>query len=144
MPFMTEAQQLYSTVQDFYIRRLKSLDAGDAAAWAATFVEDGIFSTNARPEPSRGRDAIRGEVRAAHTALVGRGAHRRHWLGMLTVTPDGEQIRTEFYAIVYEIVYGGPTTLMATTTGESVLVDDGAGLLVRHEWIRRDDLTPAT
>ena|SRR5690625_1643167 len=142
MPFMPDTQQLHATVEDFYIRRLKSLDAGDAASWAATFAEDGMFSTNARPEPSRGRDAIHDEVRAAHMMLIRRGAHRRHWLGMLSVTPNGDEIRTDFYAVVYEIVHGGPTTLMATTTGESVLVDNGDGLLVRQEWIRRDDLTP--
>ncbi|ANY10839.1 nuclear transport factor 2 family protein [Pseudonocardia sp. HH130630-07] len=137
--------KLRARVEDFYVRRLKRLDDGDAAGWAATFTEDGMFSTNARPDPSHGRTAIRDEVCAAHAALVERGAHRRHWLGMLSVERDGNRIRTGFYALVYEIVHGGPTTLMATTTGESLLHEDGAGRLSVHaEWIRRDDLTPVT
>lgn len=134
---------LRAQVEDFYVRRLKALDFGDASAWADSFTENGTFTTNARPEPSQGRAAIRDEVRTAHTTLVARGAHRRHWLGMLSVRErESGEVQADFYALVYEIVLGGATTIMATTTGESVLEPFGDDFLVREERIRRDDMIP--
>jgi EmrB/QacA subfamily drug resistance transporter len=135
---------LHLRVEDFYVRRLKALDRGDADAWSRTFTENGSFSTNVRVGATHGRAAIRDEVARAHAGLVQRSAHRRHWLGMLSVDERGDgTVHTSFYALVYEVAHGGVAALSASTTGESLLeqADDGR-FLVREEKIRRDDLVP--
>ena len=91
MPSLTDLSapptDLYQQVQGFYADQMQLLDRGAAEEWAQTFTEDGVFAANAHPEPTRGRAAIAAAARTTSDDLAAKGVRRRHWLGMVQVTP---------------------------------------------------------
>ena len=131
---------VYEQVQHFYARQMQDLDAGRAAEWAETFTEDGVFAANAHPEPTVGRAAIAAAASAATADLERRGLRRRHWLGMLTVTPEGDRLRARSYALIIETPRGGQAAVRLSTTCEDILVRSGDGWQVQHRQVLRDDL----
>ncbi|GAA0962219.1 nuclear transport factor 2 family protein [Virgisporangium aurantiacum] len=133
---------LYQEVQQFYADQMRLLDGGAVAEWARTFTEDGVFAANALPEPIRGRAAIEAGARAAAEELARSGVRRRHWLGMVSVRPgtDDASLSVHSYALVLATPRGGKPTVHASTSCVDDLVRDGAGWLVRHRRVTRDDL----
>ncbi|SBT42882.1 nuclear transport factor 2 family protein [Micromonospora auratinigra] len=131
---------LYHQVQGFYAYQMQLLDRGAAQEWAQTFTPDGVFAANAHPEPTRGRDAIAAAARKASDDLAARGIRRRHWLGMVQVTPTAEGARATSYALIIETPRGGQATVRMSTTCEDDLVRGEDGWQVRHRQVRRDDL----
>ncbi|MFI6346437.1 nuclear transport factor 2 family protein [Streptomyces sp. NPDC050560] len=132
---------LYLRVQQFYARQMHALDGGDAQAWADTFTADGEFAANAHPEPVRGRSAIHASAREAAAKLAEQGIVRRHWLGMLDVSPgpDGA-LHTRCYALIVESPRHGRPDVRLSTLCEDVLVPEGDGWLVSSRRVTRDDL----
>ncbi|MFJ4185085.1 nuclear transport factor 2 family protein [Kitasatospora sp. NPDC089509] len=142
---MTQSPQgtadLHHQVQAFYARQMQLLDAGEVEAWADTFTEDGVFSANAHPEPTKGRAAIVAGARAAREKLAATGMRHRHWLGMLDVREISENLlEVRSYALVLAIPRGGQATVHVHTTCDDELVraDDGWQVANRH--VTRDDL----
>jgi SnoaL-like protein len=132
---------LYQQIQNFYAYQMQLLDDGAVDEWAATFTEDGVFAANAHPEPSRGRAAIAAGAGAATRALRERKVQRRHWLGMLSVRPDGpDTVRARSYAVVLETPKGGQAKLLLSTVCVDLLVRSGDGWLVQDRQVTRDDL----
>lgn len=139
--FQPASDQLYHRVQRFYSERLRRLDAGDAEGWAESFTEDGVFETNARPDPSRGRSAIENETKRAAARLGADGVERRHWIGMMAVNDEGApHLGVEAYCLVVETARGGVPRLAYSLTLRSRVVIDGDLLRVSHEAVSRDDL----
>ena len=133
--------RLRSEVEQFYADQMHALDEGRAEDWAATFAEDGVFAANAFPEPTVGRPALTEAVRATKAAHAAEGVVHRHWLGMLSVAlrPDGS-VLARCYALVVVTALGGATTIHRSTVCTDELVRSGAGWVVRHRSVTRDDL----
>jgi ribosome-associated toxin RatA of RatAB toxin-antitoxin module/3-phenylpropionate/cinnamic acid dioxygenase small subunit len=130
---------LYHQVQQFYADQMGLLDAGDAENWAKTFTEDGVFAQNVKPEPWRGRTEIGTRMRAGVDRVTARGLTRRHWFGMLSVTPqDDGSVRTRYYATVFETPKGGQAKVYLSTTGTDLLVRSAGGWLVAHRLVTHD------
>ncbi len=137
----TEAE-LYAEIQQFYARQMQLLDSGNAAAWADTFTEDGVFAANARPEPARGRETIRAAAAQAKAQHAEQGLQIRHWLGMLDVDaqPDGSAL-VRSYALIICTPRGGQAVVQLSTSCEDVLVRGADGdWLVSDRKVVRDDL----
>lgn len=132
---------LYQEVQSFYAHQMRLLDSGQVEAWAETFTEDGVFSANAQPEPTRGRAAIIAGARAARARLAEQGIRHRHWLGMVDVEPlADDRLRVHSYALVLAIPQGGPAAVHVHTTCVDELVLVAGGWQVSTRLVARDDL----
>ncbi|MFJ9109788.1 nuclear transport factor 2 family protein [Streptomyces sp. NPDC102283] len=133
---------LYHQVHSFYAHQMQLLDSGQVEAWAETFTEEGVFSANAHPRPTRGRAAIVAGARAARARLAEQGLRHRHWLGMVDVEPLAEdRLRVRSYALVLAIAQGGPATVHVHTTCDDTLVRVGGRWQVSTRLVARDDLT---
>lgn len=134
--------ELYQEVQHFYARHMQLLDEGEIEQWAAGFTEDGVFATNARPAPSRGRALIAANTGKARESLLAEGVQRRHWLGMLQVDPGATpgELRTRSYALIVSTQKGGSPIVHLSTTCEDILVSTPTGWLIRERRVSRDDL----
>lgn len=104
---------LYTEIQNFYAHHMRLVDEGRVEEWGDTFAVDATISNNANPRPAHGREAIVAVIRRAHAELVERGVQHRHWMGMLSVEPLGEDtVRATSYAL-----------LMAVGKGAAPLID---------------------
>ncbi|MFJ5233551.1 nuclear transport factor 2 family protein [Kitasatospora sp. NPDC088391] len=137
----TATAELYFQVQQFYAHQMQLLDSGRVREWAETFTEDGVFAANAHPEPAVGRAGITTAAQAATDAYAAKGIQRRHWLGMVTVEPRGEDAAFgRCYAVVVETPKGGQAAIRVSTLCEDTLVRENGRWLVQHRQITRDDL----
>lgn len=133
--------RLRAEVEDFYARQMQLLDQGRAEEWAATFTPDGVFGANAFPEPTVGRDALTAAARDTRAGLDAQGMVHRHWLGMVTADPAGDDtVVARCYALVIATPKGGQPVIHRSTVCEDELQRSGDGFLVRHRWVTRDDL----
>lgn len=132
---------LHQEVQHFYSRQMHHMDSGDAAEWAATFTEDGVFTANAHPAPTRGRAQIEAGARKTARELAEQGLQRRHWLGMLQVDEDADgRIVARSYALIIETPVGGQAAVRLSCTCDDLLVRVDGRLLVQRREVRRDDI----
>jgi SnoaL-like protein len=130
---------LYQQIQHFYARQMQLLDVGAVAEWAETFTDEGVFEAG-RLAPVRGRANIREAAGGSAGDLAARGVTHRHWLGMLTVTPnDNGSVATRCYALVLEVPRDGVPVIHRSTVCEDTLIHDEGGWLVRHRKVTRDD-----
>jgi hypothetical protein len=135
------AAELYQDIQHFYARQMQSLDEGHTAEWAQTFTPDGSFAAGGIPEPVQGREAIAAGARQVADQFAAARIRRRHWVGMLTVTPrDDGSVHARCYALVLEIPEGGEVIARRNTVCEDVLVPADGTWLVRERQITRDGL----
>ncbi|MGJ5756576.1 SnoaL-like protein [Streptomyces puniciscabiei] len=133
--------ELYQQVQQFYARQMQLLDNGEVDAWMHTFTEDGVFATNAQPEPTVGREAIGAGARQAMDHFAAQGVQRRHLLGTVAVTgQQGTTVTARSYVLLMETPRGGRTTILCSATCEDVLELGPDGPAVRRREVSRDDL----
>ncbi|MBD0745891.1 nuclear transport factor 2 family protein [Streptomyces sp. CBMA152] len=141
VPVTTE---VYQDLQHFYARQMQSSDDLDVPAWAGSFTEDGVFATNAFPEPLSGRAAIAEHCERAFAAQAKAGIVRRHVMTMLaadSVTEgDGERVHTRSYVMVLETWRGEKPTIYCSTLCEDILVRVDGGWQVVRRQVSRDDL----
>src|SRR5271169_756385 len=73
----------YIEIQQLYARYNNAIDSGDAEAYAATFVPDGVFNT------FNGHDALVGFINDWRDKM--KGTSRRHWNTNLAINsaPEG-------------------------------------------------------
>ncbi|MCX4748902.1 nuclear transport factor 2 family protein [Kitasatospora sp. NBC_01287] len=139
-----QAEHVYSRILDFYARQMRTIDGGDAAGWAATFTEDGVFASNGLPEPVRGRAAIEAGTAVNVAAREAQGVTHRHVLSALAVEPRGtDEVFARSYVLVLENRAGHPPRPFVSTVLEDVLVHaatgSGADWQVRSRTVLRDD-----
>lgn len=134
-----EAQ--YVEAQHFYARQMQLLDAGSTDEWAATFTEDGVFEVGGTAVHGSGE--IAKAARKVADEFAAAKIVRRHWIGMLTVTPEGEGLTARSYALVLEIPDGGDVVVRRSTVCTDRLVRSDGGWRVRHRRVSRDGLDPA-
>ncbi|MFF0133478.1 nuclear transport factor 2 family protein [Streptomyces mirabilis] len=133
--------ELYQQVQQFYARQMQLLDSGEVDAWAHTFTEDGVFATNAQPEPTVGRQAMAAGARNAVEYYTAQGIQRRHMLGTVSVTgQEGTTVTVRSYVLLIETPRGGQATILCSATCEDVLELGPDGPAVRQRDVSRDDL----
>ncbi|MGW2644191.1 nuclear transport factor 2 family protein [Streptomyces sp. NPDC001393] len=136
--------EVYQDLQHFYARQMQSTDDLDVPAWAGSFTEDGVFATNAFPEPLTGRAAIAAHCERAFAAQAEAGIVRRHVMTMLAADhatgPDGDRVHTRSYVMVLETRRGEKPVIYCSTLCEDVLTRvDGDWQVVRRQ-VHRDDL----
>jgi hypothetical protein len=135
--------EVYHEVLQFYAQHMQLLDAGAAAEWAATFVEDCLMDLP-NLAPVHGRDALATTMAAAAARLQADGIQRRHWHGMVAVAPTANgELDVRCYALIFETPFGGQPLLRRTCVCHDVLVREQGRLLVRSRRVTRDDLNSA-
>jgi 3-phenylpropionate/cinnamic acid dioxygenase small subunit len=137
---LTVDARCYSQVEQFYAFQMQVIDDGDAAGWAATFVEDGVFTSNGMPEPVVGRDRLTAEAADTVARLSDAGTARRHIVSNVRieqVSPD--LLRVTSYVPVIDTT-DGVAVLRTSTVMRDELVRGATGWLVRHREVSRDDL----
>jgi 3-phenylpropionate/cinnamic acid dioxygenase small subunit len=133
--------ELYQRVQEFYARQMQLLDGGEVEAWVDTFTVDGVFVTNAQPEPTVGREALAAGARKAVEYYAAQGIQRRHMLGTVWVSgQEGTSVSVRSYVLLMETPAGGRSTILCSATCEDVLELGPEGLAVRRREVSRDDL----
>jgi hypothetical protein len=135
----THLDSTYFEIQQFYAEHMQLLDSGDAAGWAATFTEDGIFDPPPPRPPVRGRKNLAdGAARAAAERAEKREVHR-HWHGMVAVQPiDADSVRVTCYALIVVTPAGGEPRLQGACICTDQLVRDENGWSVRHRRVTND------
>jgi hypothetical protein len=103
------------------------LDAGDAEAWAETFVEDGRFGN------SQGRAALVAFAEGFHDS----NPNSRHWNTNLRVTPTSEGAEGTVYLMLYDVGVRPPAV---TVTGiyQDVLVRTREGWRFQSRQVQID------
>ncbi|WP_217707203.1 nuclear transport factor 2 family protein [Nonomuraea rhodomycinica] len=132
----------YAQAQHFYARQMQLLDAGSTDEWAATFTEDGVFEVG--DSAVHGSQDIARAARKVADEFAAAGVQRRHWIGMLTVTPgDDGELTARSYALVLEIPTGGEVVVRRSTVCTDRLVSSDGQWRVKHRRVTRDGLDPA-
>jgi hypothetical protein len=81
-------------IQQLYARYNIAIDTGDAEAWAATFIPNGVFNTYT------GHDALVGFVKMWREKL--NGAARKHWNTNLQLSGDARQASGIVYLMLVD------------------------------------------
>ncbi len=132
--------EIYYSVEQFYAHQMQVLDSGDAAGWAATFTDDGVFSSNGMQNPVTGYDELLAAAKKANAALASEGITRRHLVSTLTIEGgDDDGVRARCYVLIID-TGNGATALRMSTVMEDLLVFSTAGWLVQERTVRRDGL----
>lgn len=137
----------YVRLYRLYAHQSRSIDGGNAAAWAATFTPDGVFASPSYPEPARGTaDLVSFAQRYADQARD-RGTVSRHVVTNIDVVtgPDDRSRTVHAYLQIVDTPRGEPSRLARMTTIEDAVVPDESspfGWLVERRVVRRDDEGP--
>lgn len=135
-----ERAEIYYSVEQFYAHQMQDLDSGDAAGWAATFTNDGVFSSNGMQNPVTGYGELLTAAQKAIAALASEGIIRRHLVSTLTVEGgDDDSVRVRCYVLVVD-TRDGTTALRMSTVMEDLLVFSTVGWLVQERTVYRDGL----
>lgn len=147
--FMTEVvvskerlnlSEIHCQVEQFYASQMQVLDEGDAAAWAATFTEDGVFTSNGMPDQVTGRAALQAGAVHAISQLTTSGVTRRHIVSNIRVEQVSDDVlRVSSYVPVIDTV-DGEARIKTSTVMHDTLTRSGATWLVSHRTVLRDDI----
>ncbi|WP_228993435.1 nuclear transport factor 2 family protein [Streptomyces sp. DH8] len=131
--------ELYTEIQQFYVRQLGLLDQTRIAEWAELFTEDAVFD-QITGVALQGRDVIRKQVLDRADEVVEKGLdYFRHWLGMLDVRPqDDGSLRVRAYSLAMHTPTGGALNIHASVVMEDVLVRQDGGWKVSHRNLTLD------
>ncbi|WP_424185797.1 nuclear transport factor 2 family protein [Actinokineospora sp. G85] len=130
---------MHQEVHQFYARQMWLLDNGEAARWAATFTEDGVFAESGKGDPLVGRGVIELAAARRADALAADGVARRHWLDMLAVDDHGDGTATARYSALSILVpRGEQPRIFAGTRAQDLLVRVNGGFEVRHRVVSHD------
>ncbi|MFD3676112.1 nuclear transport factor 2 family protein [Streptomyces sp. NPDC058613] len=112
---------LYTAVSQHYARQVQLLDGGRFEEYAATFTPDGAFQHTPGLPPATGHAGIVAELRAFHARFDNDPVRRRHWFGMVDLSPreDGAYDAT-FYALIVTVRPG----VKEPSVGPSCVVHD--------------------
>jgi hypothetical protein len=120
----------YTEIQQLYARYNTAIDSGDGAAWAATFVPDGVFNTN-----TVGHDALVQFVRDWRQNR--NGANLRHWNTNIVITATKEGAKGTAYLALMNIS-GRPAVVQSTGMYEDYLVKTADGWRFKSRTVRLD------
>ena len=103
----------YIEIQQLYARYNNAIDSGDAEAYAATFVPDGVFNT------FNGHDALVGFIHRWHDSMG--GANLRHWNTNLTITPTPDGAGGSVYLLLVNVGVRPPTIQAAAKYEDQIV-----------------------
>ncbi len=92
--------QDYLDLQQLYARYNVAIDTGDAEAWAATFIPDGVFNTT-----NRGHDQLVQFIRNWRGNR--NGANLRHWNSNLAFSATPAGAAGSCYQMLLNVVCAG-------------------------------------
>jgi len=95
----------YIEIQQLYARYNNAIDSGDAEAYAATFVSDGVFNN------FNGHDALVGFVNDWRDKM--KGTSRRHWNTNLLINPSPEGASGSVYLLLVDVSVRPPAIAAA-------------------------------
>jgi hypothetical protein len=127
----------YAALQHFYARQMQLLDDERVEEWAATFTEDGVFGTDAFPQPAIGRAAIIAGATQAVARFASEGITRRHWMGMMSADVVGDGLMVRSYALTYQANGDGTADLRFLNICLDRLVPAGDSWLVAERRVSR-------
>jgi actinorhodin biosynthesis protein ActVIA len=132
--------EIHCQVEQFYASQMQVLDGGDAAAWAATFTEDGVFASNGMPEQVAGRAEL--ETGAAHTIsqLIADGVTRRHIVSNIRIEPISDDVLQVSSCVPVIDTIDGEARIKTSTVMRDTLTRSGVTWLVSHRMVMRDDI----
>lgn len=107
----------YTAIQQLYARYNATIDRGDAAGWANTFVPDGTFMNN------KGTEALKSFV---NTWRAGQGASQRHFSADLVITPSAEGATGNVSTILVNLATS-PASISGYVTYTDTLVKTADG-----------------
>ena len=102
-------------IQDLLARYNYAIDAGDAGAWAATFVADGVFTSGGRTQSGTR------ELQAFAADFATRLPGSRHWNTNVIIEGDGDQATMRCYLQLLKTGGGEPATIVTTAKYEDTL-----------------------
>lgn len=121
--------QDYVDIQQLYARYNEAIDGGNAEAYAATFVPDGVFNT------FTGKDALVGFIEAWKGKM--NGLTRRHWNTNLLITPSAEGATGSVYLMLVD-VSAKPPVIQSTAKYSDELVKTAQGWRFKKRTTRPD------
>ncbi|MGH3685600.1 MAG: nuclear transport factor 2 family protein [Pseudonocardiaceae bacterium] len=132
--------EIHCQVEQFYASQMQVLDEGDAAAWAATFTEDGVFASNGMPDQITGRAQLQAGAAHAISQLTASGVTRRHIVSNIRVEQVSDDVlRVSSYVPVIDTI-DGETRIKTSTVMHDTLTHSGATWLVSRRMVMRDDI----
>lgn len=128
---------LPAAVGALYAVQSHAIDDGDAARWAATFTEDGVFSSPTHGAPVRGRAALREFAAALHERHRTERVRVRHWVNNVLVEAGQDGVHSRAYLLIVRIGADGIPVLARHVVIRDQLADAG-GWLVAHRRVEVD------
>ena len=126
----------YIAIEQLYAAYAHALDNGEAARFAATFVEDGEFTGGrAAGHGSEVRTPTKGS--AALSAMGSRGG-TRHFTANLLITPSPDGAQGSCYLLLFN-ARNVPATIVETAIYEDTLVKTAQGWKFKKRVVWRDD-----
>ncbi|SFI60967.1 MULTISPECIES: nuclear transport factor 2 family protein [Microbacterium] len=88
-------------ILDLYARQSHAVDSSNGAGWAATFTDDGVFTSPTYNLTARGPDELAEFARSSNDAALARGEQFRHVVTAVMLTPvsDG-RIDSKAYLMI--------------------------------------------
>lgn len=131
-------------VARLYARQARLIDEGDAAGWAATFTDDGVFDSPSYPAPAVGSVALTAFARDFHAGCVASRTRLRHVVTNVDVLPGAEpdRVHARAYLQIVATPVGEASHLVRLTTLADDLVRADGAWRVAHRRVRRDDDAP--
>ena len=96
-------------IQQLYAKYNHAIDSGNGAGWAATFADDGVFSS--ATGTFTGSEQLSGFASAFPARLKA-----RHWINNLVVEGDGPKATGSCYLVLYRLTPGEQPPASVLTT----------------------------
>ena len=126
--------QDYIDIQQLYAKYNEAIDSGNAEAYAATYVPDGVFNT------FTGKDALMGFVQQYKEKM--NGLRNRHWNTNLIITPTAGGGATGSVYLMLMNVSTQPPTISSVARYADELVKTPQGWRFKKRTTRGDSATP--
>jgi hypothetical protein len=110
-----------------------AIDEGDASGWAATFTEDGTFSSPTYGEPVRGRTDLTAFAARHDSAVAGR--HVLTGTHLVRTHPGGDECDARSTLLIVAPVPDGDARILRITTMDDHLVRVDGRLLVQRRQV---------
>jgi hypothetical protein len=128
-------------ILDLYARQAHLIDGGDAAGWAATFTDQGVFESPTYRLTAVGRAELARFAADSNGAAWARGEQLRHWLDQVVVdrTPEGAQVRAYLLIVATSSTTGTSRIDRSLRVTDELVQVDGRWLLASRRVLRDDD-----
>lgn len=139
MDEVTLAVEDQLAIAQLYARQSHAIDAGDAHGWAASFTDDGSFTSPTYGAPVTGAAALAAFAEAFAATAERDGVVRRHWTTALELTPDGDdRVAARCYAIVLATAPAGAPRIERSVVFHDRLVCRAERWLIEHRRVTVD------